>query len=58
MQKNSRKDIRKIKKINKDGTITEIEVDWNKMPCAKCNYRYHFGCPHNCWNAKGEYCVY
>ena len=36
--------IRKIKKIEKDGTIKEITVDWDKLPCAKCDRRYHFCC--------------
>lgn len=25
-----------IKRINDDGTIIEIKVDWDKMPCSKC----------------------
>ena len=45
--------IRKIKKIEKDGTIKEITVDWDKLPCAKCDRRYHFCCPKpDCWNKK------
>ena len=47
-----------IKRINDDGTITEIKVDWDKMPCSKCKWRYSFHCPHGCWNAKGKYIVY
>ena len=47
------------KKINADGSITEVTVDWNKLPCRKCDRRYHFCCPKSdCWNKKGEYCVY
>lgn len=53
------KDIRQIKKINADGSITEVTVDWNKLPCRKCDRRYHFCCPKpDCWNKNGEYCVY
>lgn len=48
----------KIKKVEKDGTIKEITVDWNKMPCSKCEWRYHFGCPHCEWNRDGKYIVY
>ena len=51
-------DLRKIKKINKNGEITEITVDWNKLPCAKCSFRFHFGCPNDCWDKEGKYCVY
>ena len=52
-------DKRKIIKICKDGKTKEIEVDWDKMPCRKCDRRYHFCCPKaDCWNKKGEYCVY
>ena len=52
-------DKRKIIKICKDGKTKEIEVDWDKMPCRKCDRRYHFCCPkEDCWNKKGEYCVY
>ena len=47
-----------IKRVNNDGTITEIEVDWDKLPCSKCEWRYSFHCPHNCWNEKGKYIVY
>lgn len=53
------KDIRKIKKVNKNGNIIKvIEVDWNKLPCSKCERRYHFTCPKDCWNKKGEYIIY
>ena len=47
------KDIRKIKKVDKNGNVTKvIEVDWNKLPCSKCERRYHFTCPKDCWNKK------
>jgi hypothetical protein len=47
------KDIRKIKKIGKNGNVIKvIEVDWNKLPCSKCERRYHFTCPKDCWNKK------
>lgn len=48
-------DWRIIKRYNKDGTITKLKVDWNKIPCSTCEWRYHFGCPlsncfsGNCW---------
>lgn len=52
-------DIRKIKKVDKNGNVIKvIEVDWNKLPCSKCERRYHFTCPKDCWNKKGEYDVY
>lgn len=52
-------DIRKIKKVDKNGNVIKvIEVDWNKLPCSKCERRYHFTCPKDCWNKKGEYEVY
>ena len=51
--------MRNIKKIEKDGTIKEITVDWDKLPCSKCDRRYHFWCPKpDCWNKKAEYEVY
>ena len=52
------KNIVTIKRINDDGTITELNVDWDKMPCSKCEWRYSFHCPHGCWNEKGKYIVY
>lgn len=53
------KDIRKIKEIDKNGNIVKtITVDWNKLPCSKCPFRFHFGCPHDCWNKEGKYVVY
>ena len=52
-------DIRKIKKVDKNGNVIKvIEIDWNKLPCSKCERRYHFTCPKDCWNKKGEYEVY
>lgn len=52
-------DIRKIKKVDKNGNVIKvIKVDWNKLPCSKCERRYHFTCPKDCWNKKGEYEVY
>lgn len=50
--------LRTIKKIEKDGTIKEITVDWDKLPCSKCEWRYHFACPHCEWNKDGRYIVY
>lgn len=52
------KDMRKIQRLNKDGTITIIEVDWNKMPCKDCEWRWSLHCPHGCWNASGQYNTY
>ena len=47
--------IRKIKKIEKDGTTKEITVDRDKLPCAKCDRRYHFCCPNpDRWNKKAQ----
>ena len=51
-------DFRYIKKLNKDGTFIIIRVDWNKLPCSKCDRRYHMTCLKDYWNRKGEYCVY
>ena len=48
-------DWRIIERYNKDGTITKIKVDWNKIPCSTCEWRYHFGCPHCEWNKDGKY---
>lgn len=57
--KEKEKDIRTIKRLNTDGSYTEIKVDWNKLPCVKCERRYHFCCPKpNCWNKEGKYVVY
>ena len=51
--------MRNIKKIEKDGTIKEITVDWDKLSCSKFDIRYYFCCPKpDCWNKKGEYEVY
>lgn len=50
--------IRKIQKISKDGTVKEITVDFDKLPCAKCEWRWSIHCPKCEWNAKGEYNVY
>lgn len=47
-----------IKKIEKDGTIKRITVDFNKLPCAKCNFYGHFCCPHCDWNKDCKYIVY
>ena len=58
IRNNKTADIRSIKRHNKDGTITTITVDWNKLPCGKCERRYRFTCPKDCWNKKGEYDVY
>lgn len=59
IRRNMNPDIRKIKKVDKNGNIIKvIEVDWNKLPCSKCERRYHFTCPKDCWNKKGEYDVY
>ena len=41
IRNNKTVDIRSIKRHNKDGTITTITVDWNKLPCSKCERRYH-----------------
>lgn len=50
---------RVIKRLEANGSYTEIEVDWNKLPCAKCDRRYHLCCPKpNCWNKDGKYVVY
>ena len=47
-----------LKKINKDGTHTEIEVDWDKMPCSKCEWRWSMHCPKCEWNKDGHVIVY
>lgn len=48
-------DIRKIKKVDKNGNVIKvIEVDWNKLPCSKCERRYHFTCPKDCWNKRAN----
>lgn len=31
-------DWRIIERYNKDGTITKIKVDWNKIPCSTCEW--------------------
>ncbi len=51
-------DLREIKKVEKDGSEKKILVDWDKMPCAKCEWRYSMHCPKCEWNKKGEYKVY
>ena len=58
IRNNKTADIRSIKRHNKDGTITTITVDWNKLPCSHCERRYHLTCAKDCWNKKGEYDVY
>ena len=40
-----------LKKRNKDGTYSKIEVDWDKMPCSKCDWRYSMHCPKCEWNS-------
>lgn len=53
------KDIIKIKKITEEGQEKEIEVDFSKLPCSKCERRYHPTCPKpDCWNKDGKYMVY
>ena len=47
-----------IKRVNNDGTYTPIKVKWNKMPCYKCKWYFHFACPHSEWNKRGKYLVY
>ncbi len=48
-----------INKLCKDGTIKKIEVDFGKLPCSKCERYGHLCCPKaDCWNNKGEYCIY
>ena len=38
---------------------TNIEVDFSKLPCSKCERRYHPTCPKpDCWNKDGKYMVY
>lgn len=51
-------DWRIIERYNKDGTLTKLKVDWNKIPCSTCEWRYHFGCPHCEWNRDGKYNTY
>lgn len=59
MDKDKEKDLRKIKRIDKDGEIIEVIVEWRKLPCSKCERRYHFCCPKpDCWNKDGKYCIY
>lgn len=53
------KNIIKIKKITEEGQEKEIEVDFSKLPCSKCERRYHPTCPKpDCWNKDGKYMVY
>lgn len=47
-----------VKKLNKDGTYTDIEVDWEKMPCYNCEWRWSIHCPKCDWNADGHIMVY
>ena len=47
-----------IKKINKDGSISVLEVDWEKMPCFKCEWRWSMHCPKCDWNKDGHVVVY
>ena len=51
-------DLRKIVKKEKNGELKEILVDWEKMPCAKCEWRYTLDCPQCEWNRNGDYYVY
>lgn len=42
-----------------DGTLKEITVDWDKMPCSKCERRWTMTCPKaDCWNKDGKYGTY
>lgn len=48
--------MKKIKKIyiNINGKL----VDFAKLPCAKCEYRYSYVCPQCNWNKDGKYNTY
>lgn len=42
-----------------NGTIKEIVVDWNQLPCKDCEARYALCCPRQqCWNKDGKYMIY
>ena len=48
-----------IDKLEKDGTIKKVKVDFNKLPCDTCERNGHLCCPKpNCWNSKGQYNIY
>lgn len=41
------------------GEVRIIKVDFNKLPCSKCERYGHFCCPKSdCWNKEGKYCLY
>lgn len=41
-----------------NGETKEIKVDWEKMPCYKCEWRYSIFCPKCDWNRDGHCNVY
>lgn len=47
-----------IQKEESDGTIKEIEVDFDKLPCAKCEWRWSIHCPKCDWNKDGKINTY
>ena len=57
MNKILEKDIRIIYKQTDNGFVP-ITVDWNKMPCKNCEWRYAYVCPQCQWNKDGKYLTY
>ena len=57
MKTTDHSDIREIKILKNDKYIT-IKVDWNKMPCKNCEWRYSMHCPHFDWCKKSNICTY
>lgn len=51
-------DLRIIYKQTDKG-FKPITVEWDKIPCSKCERRYHPTCPKpDCWNKDGKYMTY
>ena len=57
MQTTDHSDMREIKILKNDKYI-KIKVDWNKMPCKNCEWRYSMHCPHFDWCKKSNICTY
>lgn len=48
-----------MRSVDKNGEIKITKVDFNKLPCSKCERYGHFCCPKaDCWNKDGKYCLY
>ena len=47
----------KVKKFE-DGKITDTNINFEKLPCLNCEWRWSIHCPKCKWNEDGKYCTY